>query len=152
MLGRMRPSHLGSHQLRSPSSPMSDGHEHHPDDGGVEQDGDGEGDAELGRRDGPVTPKAMNTTIMMSAALVMGRPVRAMPSRMASLRVAGGLVALADRGQQEQLVVHRQPEEQGEEEQRCPGVDEALVLDADEARRRSRAGTRGWRSRSWRRR
>jgi hypothetical protein len=34
---------------------------------------------------GPVTPKAMNTTIMISAAFVMGRPVRAMPSRMASL-------------------------------------------------------------------
>ena len=32
---------------------------------------------------GPVTPKAMNTTIMMSAALVIGRPVRAMPSLIA---------------------------------------------------------------------
>ena len=32
---------------------------------------------------GPVTPKAMNTMIMMIAALVIGRPVRAMPSRMA---------------------------------------------------------------------
>ena len=32
---------------------------------------------------GPVTPKATNTTIMMSAALVMGRPVRARPSRTA---------------------------------------------------------------------
>ncbi len=33
---------------------------------------------------GPVTPKAMKTTIMISAALVMGLPVRAMPSRTAS--------------------------------------------------------------------
>ena len=82
---------------------------------------------------GPVTPKAMNTTIMMSAAFVIGRPVRAMPSRIARLGVAGGLVALADRGEQEQLVVHRQAEQQGEEEQRCPGVDEALVLDAEQA-------------------
>ena len=32
---------------------------------------------------GPVTPKAMNTTIMISAALVIGRPVRAMPSAIA---------------------------------------------------------------------
>ena len=97
---------------------------------------------------GPVTPKAMNTTIMISAALVIGRPVRAMPSRMARLGVAGGFVALPDRGEQEQLVVHRQPEQQGEEEQRCPGVDEALVLDAEQAGADSRAGTRGWRTRT----
>ena len=32
---------------------------------------------------GPVTPNAMNTTIMISAALVIGRPVRAIPSRTA---------------------------------------------------------------------
>ncbi len=29
---------------------------------------------------GPVTPNAMNTTIITMAALVIGRPVRAMPS------------------------------------------------------------------------
>ena len=39
------------------------------------------------------------------------------------LGVAGGFVALTDRSQQEQLVVHRQAEEQGEEEQRRPRVD-----------------------------
>ncbi len=33
---------------------------------------------------GPVTPNATNTTIMIRAALVIGRPVRAMPSRIAS--------------------------------------------------------------------
>ena len=69
----------------------------------------------------------------MSAALVMGRPVRAMPSRMARAGVAGGFVAFADRGEQEQLVVHRQAEQQGEEEQRRPRVDERLVVDAEQA-------------------
>ena len=34
---------------------------------------------------GPVMPNAMNTMIMMSAALVIGRPVRAMPSPIARL-------------------------------------------------------------------
>ena len=33
---------------------------------------------------GPVIPKAMNTTIMINAALVIGRPVRAMQSVIAS--------------------------------------------------------------------
>ncbi|MEI2705481.1 MAG: hypothetical protein V9E89_09535 [Ilumatobacteraceae bacterium] len=70
---------------------------------------------------------------MISAALVIGRPVRAMPSGHRSQRVASGLVTLADGRQQEQLVVHRQPEQQGKEEQGCPGIDEALVVDADQS-------------------
>ena len=81
--GRCRASHRGIHQARSPRSPSSDGTSimrmtvassrtararvMPSSVGGI----------------GPVTPKAMKTTIMMSAALVMGRPVRAIPSRTA---------------------------------------------------------------------
>ena len=82
---------------------------------------------------GPVTPKAMNTTIMIERG-VGDRPSGAGDAFAdRALGVAGGLVALADRGEQEELVVHREPEQQREEEQRCPRVDEALVLDAEEA-------------------
>jgi len=83
MVGRIRPSHFGSHQVRSPSSPMTDGTS-------IIRTTVASSRAATARVTpssvggiGPVTPKATNTTIMMSAALVVGRPVRAMPSRMA---------------------------------------------------------------------
>ena len=49
--GRIRSSHLGSHQLASPMRLIVDGHEDHADERGVEEHGDGEAEAEhLDRR------------------------------------------------------------------------------------------------------
>ena len=47
-------------------------------------------------------------------------------------RVAGLVVALSDPAEQEHLVVHREPEEHGEEEQRHPRLDRVRLLEAEQ--------------------
>ena len=43
----MRSSHLGNHQLRVAEQLHGRRHEHHPDDRRVDEDGEGEAEAEL---------------------------------------------------------------------------------------------------------
>ena len=62
--------------------------------------------------------KIRNTKIITSAAEVMTRAGAGEPDRHGLAVVAGALVLLADAREQEQLVVHRQPEQQGEHQQR----------------------------------
>ena len=132
--GRRRSSQPGRPQARSPSSPSSDGTSIMrmtvasrrtararvtPSSVGRDRAGDAEGDEHHDHDERGVGDRPAGA----GDAFADGEA-----------GVAGGVAALLDRGEQEQLVVHRQAEEQGEEEQRRPGVDEALVLDAEQRR------------------
>ena len=71
-----------------------------------------------------------NTRIMISAAAVMTRPVSAWPTVDGPLTVAGADPFLVHAADQEDLVVHRQAEEDGEHQHRQehldgPGLGEA---------------------------
>ena len=63
----------------------------------------------------------------------MTRAVDARPSATASGVVAGAVVLLADAREQEDLVVHREPEEDGEHHHRDEGRDGPGLLDAEDA-------------------
>ena len=69
-----------------------------------------------------------------SAALVTSLPVRARPSSIAFVRGAGLVVGLAHAREHEDLVVHREAEEEGEDHQRDPGVDRLRRVDAPDRR------------------
>ena len=66
--------------------------------------------------------------MMISAAPVMMPRGRADAEGDGSVVVAGLAVALPDAAEQEHLVVHREPEEDGEEEERHPGFDRLRLL------------------------
>ena len=69
---------------------------------------------------------------MISAAPVMRRAVEPTPKATASVVSPVCVVALADPAEQEDLVVHREPEEDGEEEERHPGLDRVRLLEAEQ--------------------
>ena len=71
---------------------------------------------------GPVE-STKNANMSTSAALVTSLPVRARPSAIACLRVAGLVVGLTHARDHEHLVVHRQAVEEREDHQRDPGDD-----------------------------
>ena len=70
---------------------------------------------------------------MMSAADVMTRPVEAMPLTIEVWLSPRGDVLLAHPGQQEDLVVHRETEQDGEHEHRDEGDDRHRRLESDQA-------------------
>ena len=70
--------------------------------------------------------------MMISAAPVISRAVEPIPNRDGAVVVARLAVALADPAQQEHLVVHREPEEHAEQEQRHPRLDEVDLLEAEQ--------------------
>ena len=72
------------------------------------------------------------TATMISAAPVMIRAVEPDPERHRAGGVAGGREPLPDPAEQEDLVVHREPEEHREEEERHPGLDRIHLLEAEE--------------------
>ena len=124
--GRSRSSQRGNHQLRSPSSSIVAGHQHHPDDGRVDEDRGGEAEAEqLERRLGRRGRSRRTRVTMISAAAVITRAVAARPSATASRVVAGAVVLLADPREQEHLVVHRQAEQDREHHHRDERRDRA---------------------------
>ena len=67
--------------------------------------------------------KLPKTQTMIAAAAVITRAVSARPSATAVALSRGAVVLLADAGQQEHLVVHRQPEDDGEQQHRRPRLD-----------------------------
>ena len=81
----------------------------------------------------PDRPKAPMTTASSSAALVMIRPVFWTPVATAQVVVVGPVPLLADPGEQEHLVVHRQPEQDGQHQDRVGRVEVALRLEAEQA-------------------
>ena len=115
--GRRRSSHRGSHQLRSPSSSMV---------AGTSTMRTMVASTKIAvampipislRNTWSPGTKARKTAIMIAAAAVMTRAVAARPSATARCCLRA-LVLLADAGQQEHLVVHGQPEEDGEHHHR----------------------------------
>ena len=69
---------------------------------------------------------------MISAAPVIRR-AGGRDSELDRVGVVAGLgVALADPGEEEDLVVHREPEQDGEEEERYPGLDDVDAGEAEE--------------------
>ena len=109
------------------------GDEQDADDGGVEEDGHGEGEAELGGWDGSGHAEGDEHDDHDERGVGDGPSGAGDAVGDGAAGVAGGFVAFADRGQQEQLVVHGEAEEQREEEEWRPGVDEGLVFDAEQA-------------------
>ena len=79
----------------------------------------------LSTRSGSLITNEPNTQIMMAAAAVMTRAVLASPSATAQVLSPRPPPLLPDPRQQEHLVVHRQPEQDGEHHERDPRVDRA---------------------------
>ena len=75
--------------------------------------------------------KTANTTTMIDAALVIMPAVTEMPLRHRGPRVETAIAGLLDPGQDEQVVVHRQPEQDREDEQRDPALDHPARRDAE---------------------
>ena len=75
---------------------------------------------------------AMNDRNRMRAAEVTRRPVLAMPSTTARSGVVVLVVGLAHPGEDEDLVVHGQPEQEGEGSDRYPGGDDSTGFDAEQ--------------------
>ena len=73
----------------------------------------------------PLVEKAPITTASSRAALVMMRPVRCTPVATARVVVVGEVPLLPDPGEQEDLVVHRQPDQDRQHEDRLGRVEEA---------------------------
>ena len=76
--------------------------------------------------------KAANTATMIAAAAVMTRPVPARPSSDRAAVVAGAQPGLAHPADQEDLVVHRQPEQHREHQHRDERRQRRLGVDADQ--------------------
>ena len=74
-----------------------------------------------------------NTRIMIRAAAVIVLPVAASPLRTASRVVPGLQPLLVDAGDEEDLVVHRQPEEDGEQHHREERLDRTGSVDPEHA-------------------
>ena len=100
---------------------------------------------------GPASANVMKTTTITAAAALITRPVPASPSttawRASPVRSWTALT-VASRNTR---VVHRQREDEREEEDRRPRVDEALRLQAERAGRALPPGTRAGRRRTPRR-
>ena len=77
--------------------------------------------------------KLPNTQIMIAAAAVMSRAVFARPCATARGVVAVRSYSSLMRRQQEHLVVHREPEHDGEEHHRDPRLDRPFLADAHRA-------------------
>ena len=75
-----------------------------------------------------------NANIRISAALVTSLPVRASPSSIAWFGRAGLVVGLAHAREHEDLVVHREAEQEREDHQRDPGGDRLRRRDVPERR------------------
>ena len=69
---------------------------------------------------------------MISAAPVISRAVERDAARDGFVGVASSGVALADPAEQEHLVVHGEPEEDREEEERDPRLDHVHLLEAEQ--------------------
>ena len=85
----------------------------------------------------PVPAKTANTATMISAALVIVAALRAQPLGHGGLGVTRRVVALADAREQEDLVVHGEPEDDRQEQRRRHGVDVAERLVAGDRVERS---------------
>ena len=76
----------------------------------------------------------MNTTTMISRGRRDHPGGAADPERDAAVRVAGRDPGLVHPGEQEDLVVHRQPEHDGEHQHRHERRDRQVLVDADQPR------------------
>ena len=76
--------------------------------------------------------KPPKTATMISAAPVMSRAVDETPWTTASVVEPRLVVALLDPAEQEHLVVHREAEQDREQEQRHPGLDRVDALEAEQ--------------------
>ena len=107
-------------------------HEDHAHERGVEEHGDGEADAEQLA----VRVVAEDEGAEHADHDQRGRGDHPCGARQAAhhgfVVVAGGDVLLADPGQEEHLVVHREPEEDGEHDQRQERVDRHRAVQPDE--------------------
>jgi hypothetical protein len=70
---------------------------------------------------------------MISAAPVIMRAVEPIPNEIASVVSRVAREPLTDAAEEEHLVIHGQPEEDGEEEERHPRLDHVDLLEAEEA-------------------
>ena len=82
----------------------------------------------------PEVAKARNVTASSAAAAVTMRPVRSRPVRDRLHVVARAVVLLLDAGEQEDLVVHRQPERDAEHQDRRRRVERARGREVEDAR------------------
>ena len=132
-VGRIRSSQRGSHQLRSPSSSIVAGTSSMRTMVASSSTAHGEADAEqLDRRGRPRAGSCRRRTTMIAAAAVMTRAVVARPSATALALSPVRSYSSLMRREQEDLVVHRQPEDDGEQHHRHERLDRAALADADE--------------------
>ena len=133
MSGRIRSSQRGCAQATGPSRRSSTGISTSRIRRGVEQDGDAEDHAHLLGRQRPGEREGEEDRHHHGGGREDHAPGVGDAADHRVLRVAGAVPVLLRRGEQEDRVVHRDGEDHREEEDRPPGVEEALRLEAEEA-------------------
>ena len=123
---RCRSGRGAGHPFGRPPVPLAHGvHErreqHHPDQGGVDQDRQREAEAEHPHERHLGGDQRRERDAHHDAAAVTTRPVRAIPSATLSSLLARHQPELANARDQEHLVVHRQPEGDAEQQHRDVG-------------------------------
>ena len=108
------------------------GHDHGADDGRVDEERDGDPEAHLLEHDQVAPGKAGEDRDYDQRRPGDQTCRRADAEGDRVVVVAGLRVALANPAEQEHLVVHREAEEDGEEEERHPGLDDVDLLEAEE--------------------
>ena len=133
MWGRIRSSQRGTHQFAEPSRLIVDGTSTIRTSVASMNTAVARPRPNILTVTSSVATKARNTLIMISAADVITLAVVARPSTTLRVAVTGPLELLTDPGQEEHLVVHREPEEDGEHDHRDERVRRAPWRRADEA-------------------
>ena len=108
------------------------GHEERPDDGGVDEDGDGEPDAELLDGEDLAGGEAGEDDDDEERGGGDDAAAALQADGDGEVAVAGLVVHLLDAREQEDLVVHREPEGEDEDEHRHPQVEGADRVEAEQ--------------------
>ena len=131
----------GRYQVRSPNRARTAGSRIPRTTRGVDQHRGGQAEAEdLQRGSADRVAKIENTATMITAALVTTPALLAMPPTTASGVRPPPRAQFPDPAQQEHVVVHAQPEQEHEDEQRDPGHDRAVTGEAEQAPPAGRPG------------
>ena len=134
MSGRIRSSHAGRCQARWPSRLIADGHQHHPDQGHVEQDGGAETEPEQLAGDVRAQHERVEDADHDQCRARDDRRRAGHAGDQAGARVPAQPVLLPDPAEQEDLVVHREPEQDREHQHRRERVDRHRLVDAEPLR------------------
>ena len=127
-------SHVGRYQFQLAEQLHRRRQQHRPDDRRVDQDGDGEADAHLLHVDDRHQSRRSRTRTTITTAALVTTPavVRDARARRRPRCSMPAVVGLADPAEDEHVVVHREAEQDHEQEHRQPRGDAAVRLEAEQ--------------------